>query len=67
MDGITIIGIAFILWGLATVSIALFKPKAIWKMGKIQGFVQILSETSTVIFFIIVGAIAIGAGIFILL
>jgi hypothetical protein len=41
------------------------KPKAIWNLGKIQGFVQLLSEKGTVIFFSIVGIATIVGGILI--
>lgn len=67
MDILTVIGIALILWGAATILVAALKPKSIWKTGKIQGFVQVLSERGAVIFFIIVGLVAVLAGIMILL
>jgi hypothetical protein len=67
MDILTVIGIALILWGAATILVAVLKPKSIWKTGKIQGFVQVLSERGAVIFFIVVGLLAVLAGIMILL
>jgi hypothetical protein len=63
----TIIAILLILWGLATAAVAIFKPPKIWGNAKIQGFVQLFTETGTVIFFIIISLIAIGFGIWILL
>jgi hypothetical protein len=66
MDGTTIIGIALIVWGLSTGLIAIFKPKALWKMGKIQGFVQILGATGTTILFFIAALIAVAVGIWVL-
>jgi hypothetical protein len=67
MDTLTIIAYALILYGVLTLYIAYVKPKSIWKMGKIQGFVQLLTETGTVIFFSIVGVGTIVGGIFLLL
>jgi hypothetical protein len=67
MDTLTIIAYALILYGVLTLYIAYVKPKSIWKMGKIQGFVQLLTETGTVIFFSIVGVGTIVGGIFILM
>ncbi len=67
MDTLTIIAYALILYGIATLYIAYAKPKSIWKMGKIQGFVQLLTETGTVIFFSIVGVGTIVGGVFLLM
>ena len=67
MDTLTIIAIALIVYGLITLSIAVFKPKKVWEIGKIQGFVQLFGETGTVIFFIIIAALTIGGGIWILI
>ena len=67
MDTLAIIAYALILYGIFTLYIAYFKPKAIWNIGKIQGFVQLLSEKGTVIFFALVGIAAIAGGIFLLL
>lgn len=66
MDTLTIIAYALILYGVLTLYIAYFKPKAIWNLGKIQGFVQLLSEKGTVIFFSIVGIATIVGGVLIL-
>jgi hypothetical protein len=66
MDTLTIIAYALILYGVFTLYIAYVKPKAIWNIGKIQGFVQLLSEKGTVIFFSIVGIGTIVGGILIL-
>jgi hypothetical protein len=67
MDILTIIAYAFILYGILTLYIAFFKPKAIWTLGKIQGFVQLLSEKGTVIFFSIVGIATIVGGIYLIM
>jgi hypothetical protein len=67
MDTLTIIAYALILYGIFTLYIAYVKPKAIWNIGKIQGFVQLLSERGTVIFFSVVGIAVIIGGIFLLI
>jgi len=67
MDTLTIIAYALILYGVATLYIAFAKPKSIWNMGKIQGFVQLLTETGTVIFFSIVGVGTIIGGVLLLI
>ena len=67
MDTLTIVAYVLILYGIAVLYIAYFKPKAIWNLGKIQGFVQLLSEKGTDIFFSIVGLGTILGGMFILL
>jgi hypothetical protein len=61
------LGLFLIVYSIAVFLIAGFKPKAIWKMGKIQGFVKILGELGTVIFFIIFGLAALGVGIWLTL
>jgi hypothetical protein len=67
MDTLTIIAYALILYGVFTLYIAYFKPKVIWNLGKIQGFVQLLSEKGTVIFFSIIGIGTIVGGVLILM
>ncbi len=67
MDTLTIIAIALILYGVLTLFVAYVKPGAIWKLGKIQGFVQLLSERGTVVFFTIVALAAIASGSYLLM
>ena len=67
METLAIIAYALILYGILTLYIAFARPKAVWNIGKIQGFVQLLSEKGTVIFFSIVAVAAIAGGIFLLL
>ncbi len=67
MDTLTIIAYVLILYGIFTLYIAYVKPKTIWNLGKIQGFVQLLSEKGTAIFFSIVGIATIVGGAYILL
>ena len=66
MDTLTIIAYALILYGVLTLYIAYARPKSIWNIGKIQGFVQLLSEKGTAIFFTLVGIAAIAGGIYLL-
>ena len=66
MDGSLILGLALVLWGLATLITALVKPRAIWRTWKIQGFVQLLTETGAVILFLVLGTLAVAGGIFVL-
>ena len=67
MDTLTIVAYALILYGIAVLYVAYFKPKSIWNLGKIQGFVQLLSEKGTVIFFSILGIATIVGGAWILM
>ncbi|MDF1594894.1 MAG: hypothetical protein P1T08_02170 [Acidimicrobiia bacterium] len=62
----TALGIVLIVYGIAVVAIAFMKPPAIWNIKKIQGFVSALTETGTVIFFIVWGIAAIVIGIVLL-
>ncbi len=66
MSTLTLIAAALVLWGTLTLALAYLKPKAIWRLGKIQGFVQLLGERGTVILFTIVGFGAIVGGVLIL-
>ena len=66
MDILMIIAIALILYGLACLYIGLAKPKAIWQLGKLQGFVQLLGEKGTVIMLLVLAAGTILGGIAIL-
>lgn len=66
MDTLTVIAIALILYGIFTLFVAYVKPASVWDLGKIQGFVQLLSEKGTVIFFTVVGIATIAGGIYLL-
>lgn len=66
MDTLTIVAYVLIVYGIAVLYIAYVKPKAIWNLGKIQGFVQLLSEKGTVIFFSIVGVATIAGGLYLI-
>ena len=43
------------------------KPTKMWNMGKVQGFVKILSEVGTQIFIFVFGGAALGIGIWLLI
>jgi hypothetical protein len=66
MTTLDIIAIVLIVWGALCVAIGVFKPRALWKTGKLQGFVQILSDRGTQIFLIVIGVSAIVGGVLIL-
>lgn len=53
MEPLLLLAIILVVYGLFVLVVAIFKPKAIWSMAKIQGFVKLLGETGTVVFFII--------------
>jgi hypothetical protein len=60
------LGIFLIIWGILALIIGILRPAKLWKIGKIQGFVQLLGDTGTQILFSIMGVIAIVGGILIL-
>lgn len=66
MDTLTIVAYILIIYGIIAIALAYFKPKSIWKIGKIQGFVQLLGEKGTVIFFSLIGVATIAGGIYLL-
>ena len=66
MNTLTIVGYILILYGITTFYIAYVKPKSIWKIAKIQGFVQLLGERGTVTFFTLIGVATIAFGIYLL-
>jgi len=67
METLTIIAYALILYGIIAIALAYFKPNSIWKIGKIQGFVQLLGEKGTVVFFTLIGVATIAGGVYLLL
>ncbi len=64
MDILTILAIFLVLYGLACLYVGLAKPKAIWSLDKLQGFVQLLGEKGTVIMLAILGLATLAGGIF---
>ena len=67
MDGLALLGMVLILYAGFVVYITVKKPTAIWKMKKIQMFINALGENGTVIFFYVWGALAFGIGVWLLI
>lgn len=63
MTGMQIGGIAAIAWGVATLGIALAKPKALWDMAKIAALRRSFGDTGTVVFMGVWAVVAIGGGV----
>ena len=66
MTGLIILAIILILWGVIATLIAIIKPKKLWEIGKIQGFVKLMGDTATTIMILVLGVGAIVAGVLIL-
>lgn len=66
MELAAMFGLFLIVWGALTVLVAVLRPKTIWQLGKVQGFVQLLTERGAVIFFSAVGLAAVAGGLLIL-
>jgi ABC-type transport system involved in multi-copper enzyme maturation permease subunit len=62
MDGYLVGAIIAWVYAALVIVIAVLKPKPVWEMAKIQGFVKLLGETGTVIFFIVWALAASGLG-----
>lgn len=67
MDILTVVGIILVLYGIACFYIALAKPKAVWNLGKIRGFVELLGERGTVILLVVLGLGTLIGGILLIL
>lgn len=63
MNTLALIGIILAIYGLAVIGIAIKKPEPIWKLKKIQVFINILGEKGTLIFFYIFGGLCVIGGI----
>lgn len=63
MNIMALLGILAIIYAAMVFYIAAAKPEKIWKMAKIQGFIKVLGEKGTVIFFYVWGAAFVGLGI----
>jgi hypothetical protein len=66
MNGWMILGIFLILWGLAVIYIIALRPKWYWNGRKGQFYMKRMGEKGTNIFFGILAAVTIGAGIYLL-
>ena len=58
--------LAIVLWvyAAAVIVIAIIKPKAVWDMAKIQGFVKLTGDTGTRVFFVVWALAAAVGGYF---
>ena len=66
VNGLAILGLFLILYAVAVVVLAIKKPKSIWEMRKVQMFIKLLGDGGTVILFYVLGAVAFGLGIWLL-
>ena len=60
------LGWFLVAYGVLVLHAAFARPQWIWNTGKVQGFVKLLGERGTVIFFIVIGAAALAGGVAIL-
>lgn len=63
MNYYPLLGLLALAYAGLVVWISIKKPEKIWSMGKIQGFIKVLGEKGTVIFFYVWAAIFAGVGI----
>lgn len=66
MEAATIWGIILVVYALLVIALTVFKPAPIWRLGKIQGFIKLLGEKGTVVFFWIFALIVLIIGIVLL-
>lgn len=62
-----LLGLLALIYAVAVFYIAIKKPAKIWGIKKIQGFVKVLGEKGTVIFFFVWGALFTVLGIWLFL
>lgn len=67
MNGNALLGIVAIIYALLVFFITYKKPEKVWDMPKIKGFEKVFGEKGTVIFFYIVGLLAAGLGVWLLM
>ncbi|MBE0417112.1 MAG: hypothetical protein IBX63_05060 [Coriobacteriia bacterium] len=67
MEPLLLLAIFLFAYGAFVIVISIFKPKSIWQMAKIQGFVKLLGEKGTVVFFIVFAVACLVAGYFALI
>lgn len=53
MDPLVLLAIFLFAYAAVVLVIAIFKPRPVWQMAKIQGFVKLMGEKGTVAFFIV--------------
>lgn len=67
MDGLALLGLFLIVYGVALVGITAKKPKGIWEMAKIRMFRKVLGEGGTVLFFYIFAVVCVGVGVWLMI
>jgi hypothetical protein len=66
MDGLALLGIVLILYGIFVVYLTIKKPTSIWDMSKIKFFRKVLGEKGTEIFFYIFALAAAVIGVWLM-
>lgn len=66
MDGLALLGIFLIFYSVLVVWIAVKKPEKLWDMAKIRMFRKLLGEQGTVVLFYVVAAVALVAGVWLM-
>lgn len=66
MNGMALLGILLLVYGVVVIGFTLKKPESMWQMKKIQLFIKVLGEKGTDIFFYIFGVICVAGGIILL-
>jgi uncharacterized membrane protein len=64
VEPLLLLAIFLFVYGALVIAIAIFKPGSIWQMAKIQGFVKLMGDTGTRVFFIIWAIAALVGGYF---
>lgn len=64
MEPLLLLAIILFVYGALVIVIAIFRPQSIWQMAKIQGFVKLMGETGTRVFFVIWAFAAFVGGYF---
>jgi hypothetical protein len=64
VEPLLLLAIFLFVYGALVIVIAIFRPQSIWQMAKIQGFVKLMGETGTRVFFIIWAIAAFVGGYF---
>jgi uncharacterized membrane protein len=67
VEPLLLLAIFLFVYGALVIVIAIFRPGSIWQMAKIQGFVKLMGETGTRVFFIIWAIAALVGGYFALI
>lgn len=66
MNGLASLGLILILYAAAVFAITVKKPASIWEMKKVLVSRKAIGEKGTVVLFFIIGAVAAGFGVWLL-